>query len=278
MAPGVVAAAFGHGRDTSRRLQCISGAVAVTRCAERHEAAAGNHRARAWQGGTAGASGRALGAWRQGRVEVCHGVQDAPELGDEGLNQAGSGGDNTRLGGQRGGTLDGLEARVDDVDIASMRGAEEALEGGAARELGGFERRSWGENVADEGGVLVVTPLSGVREVVFQGTGAAVGEAPVVADHAAALVDEVRKGTHGGALGGKGRQGVARLAQACTWPFGGSGIVLGRAGSAGCAVLGQGPRGDGEQDQEGRWTQGVDERACGKFEAHSDGVSCAPLV
>ena len=69
----------------------------------------------------------ALGALRHGLVDVGNGLQDAPELGDEGLNQEGIGGDNTLIGGQRGGTPDGLDALVDDVDIAYMMGAEEAL-------------------------------------------------------------------------------------------------------------------------------------------------------
>jgi hypothetical protein len=60
--------------------------------------------------------------------------------------------------------------------------------------------------------------------------------------------------------------------------FGVSGIVFGTAGSEGCAVLGQGPRVDGEQDQECIFTQGIDERAFVEFEAHSVGVSCEPLL
>jgi hypothetical protein len=127
MDPGFVAAAFCHRRNTSILLQFISGAVAVTLFAERNEEAGGKNSARAWQGGKSGEIGMALGALRNGMVEVCNGLQDDPELGDEGLNQEGMGGDNTLIGGQRGGTLDGLDALVDDVDIAYMMDAEEAL-------------------------------------------------------------------------------------------------------------------------------------------------------
>ena len=144
--------------------------------------------------------------------------------------------------------------------------------------MGGVERRPLGENVAEAGGVFVVKPLEGVREVVFQGPGEAVGDAHLVAEHAAAMCDEWLKGTHGGALGVKGLQVVAMLEQEFKLQFGGSGIVFGMAGREGFAVLGQGPRVEGQQDQECLFTQGVDERAFVEFEAHSDRVSCEPLL
>ena len=123
---------------------------------------------------------------------------------DKGLNQERSGGDDTLIGGQGCGALDGLDALVDDVDVAHMMGAEEALEGGAARELDGFEGRPLGEEVAEDGGVFVVKPLEDVGEVVFQGTGEAIGETHVVADQTAAMFDEWLKGTHRGAWGVRG--------------------------------------------------------------------------
>jgi len=56
------------------------------------------------------------------------------------------------------------------------------------------------------------------------------------------------------------------------------GIVLGVAGSEGVAVLGQGQRIAGEQDEERVLTQGVDERAFIEFEAHRYRASCKPLL
>ena len=167
---------------------------------------------------------------------------------------------------------------VDDVAIAHMMGAEEALQGRAARELGGFEGRPLGEKVAEEQGVFVLKPLQDVREVVFQGTGEAIGEAHFVADHTAAMFDEWVKGTHRGALGGEGLKCVAMLEQEFKWQFGVRGIVFGMTGREGFAVLGQGPRIDGEQDEEVIFTQGVDERAFVAFETHSDRASCEPLL
>jgi hypothetical protein len=43
----------------------------------------------------------ALGTLRHGMVEVRNGLQDNSELGDEGLNQEGIGGDNPLICGQR---------------------------------------------------------------------------------------------------------------------------------------------------------------------------------
>ena len=72
----------------------------------------------------------------------------------------------------------------------------------STRELGGLEGWPLGEEIAEDGGVFVVKPWEDVREVVLQGTGEAIREAYVVAHEAAAMFDELRGGTHLGALGG----------------------------------------------------------------------------
>jgi hypothetical protein len=77
-----------------------------------------------------------LGTLRNGVVEVCNGLQDNSELGDEGLNQEGIGGNNPLIGGQRCGTLDGLEALGDDVVVTHVMGAEEALPGWCGAQVG----------------------------------------------------------------------------------------------------------------------------------------------
>src|SRR5262245_48911556 len=97
-----------------------------------------------------------LGALRNGVVEVGNGLQDNAELGDEGLNQKGIGGDNPLIGSEWGGTLDGLDALVDDIAVAHVMDTEEALQGRAARESGGFEGRPLGEEVTEQQGVFVL--------------------------------------------------------------------------------------------------------------------------
>ena len=220
----------------------------------------------------------ALGVLYNGVVEGVDGLQGDAELADKSLNQEGSGGDDALIGGQWGGALDGLDALVDDVGVAHMMGAEEALEGGAARQLGCFEGRPLGEEIAEDGGVFVVEPLEDVREVVLQGTGKAIREAHFVADQTAAMFDKLFEGTHRGALGLEGLEFVAMLEQELKLEFRVSGIILGMAGREGFAVLGQGQRIDGEQDEERVLTQSIDERAFVEFEAHRHRASCKPLL
>jgi hypothetical protein len=124
---------------------------------------------------------------------------------------------------------------------------------------------------------LVVNPWQDVREVVLQGTGAAMGEAHVVADQAAAMVDALRQGTPLGALGGERRELVARRAPELEPELSVGGLVFGVAGREGVAVPGQRQRVDGAQAQKRVWTQGLAHRAVGAFTAHRDGVSGAPL-
>jgi hypothetical protein len=186
--------------------------------------------------------------------------------------------DDAFISGQWGGALDGMDAVVDDLGVAHVMGAEEVLTGGATRELHGFESGPWGEEVAENAGVFIVEPLEDMGEVVFSGTGEAIGETHVVADQAAAMFDEWFAGTHRGALGGEGLALVARLEQELKLEFGVSGIVLGVAARDGFAVLGQGQRIDGEPDQKFILTQGIDERACIAFEAHGNGASFEPLA
>jgi hypothetical protein len=92
------------------------------------------------------------------------------------------------------------------------------------------------------------------------------------------MFDELFESTHRGALGVEGLEFVARREQELKLKFGVSGIVLGVAGREGFAVLGQGQRIDGEQDQKVVFTQGIDERAFIEFEAHSNGASFEPLA
>jgi hypothetical protein len=124
------------------------------------------------------------------------------------------------------------------------------LQGRAACELGGFESRPWGENVAEQQGVFVPKPWQDVREGVLQRTREAMRDAHVVADQTAAMVDELRQSTHCWALGVQRRQCVTMREQECKLEFGVSGVVFGMTGREGFTVLGQGPRVDGKQDEE----------------------------
>jgi hypothetical protein len=217
-------------------------------CATGDEEAGGKDGA--GQGSQHGEVRMARGAWCTNVVEILARVQGHAELADEGLDQQGMGGDEARLGGQRRGALDRLEALGEALGIAHVVVAKEALQAGAAREVDRFEGRPWDEGVAEEAGLFVVDPLPDMREVVLQGPGEAMGEAHVVADEAAAMFDELRPGTHRGTLGGERRQLVAMLEQELEQEFSGGGVVPGVAGREGLALLGQGLRMDGAQDQQ----------------------------
>jgi hypothetical protein len=275
--PGVVAAAFGHRRNPGVLLARSSGGVAFAWCADGGAEAGSQDGTSTWQGVKPGEGRRALGVWRHGVVEGVDGWQGDAELADQSLNQEGRGSDNARIGAPWGGALDGLEALVDAVGGAPRMGAAEALEGGAARQLGGLEGRPVGEEVAEEGGGLVVEPGEDMRAVVRQGTGQAIREAHVVADQTAAMFDQWFEGTHRGALGLEGLELVAMRAQELTREFRVRGIVLGVAGREGFAVLGQGQRIAGAQAEDRVWPQGVDERACSEVAAHRHRASCTPL-
>jgi hypothetical protein len=97
-------------------------------------------------------------------------------------------------------------------------------------------RKKPSEEVAEHGGGFIVGPLEGMGEVIFSGTGEAIGEAHLVADQTVARFGEWFEGPHRGALGVEGLEFVAMRAQKLKLEFGGSGIVRGAAGHGANAV------------------------------------------
>jgi hypothetical protein len=124
-----------------------------------------------WQGIQQRAVGMVLGALRKGGVEVGNGLQRDTALGDEGWHQEHMGGDDTGIGGECHGTLDGLEAGSDDVGSAHVMRPEEPFQGRAAREGRGFEGRPAAEAVTKDRRIFLRKPLQNLRKVVFAGTG-----------------------------------------------------------------------------------------------------------
>jgi hypothetical protein len=150
--------------------------------------------------------------------------------------------------------------------------AEAAGQGSAPGELYGFEGGPLRQKVAEEDRVLVVKPWEDVREVVFQGTGEAMGEAHVVAHEAAPLLDEWLTGTPVGALRGEGLQRVARGAPELEREFGVRGGVLGVAGREGVAILGKGEGVHGQEHEAVVLPQGGDDGAVMEFETDGHGL------
>jgi hypothetical protein len=215
----------------------------------------------------------ALGAWRNGVVEVRHRLRDHAELGDEGLDQEDIGDDDTRIHGQRCGALDRLDALIDDVGIAYVMSPEKALQGGAACELCGLEGWPLGENIAEDGGVFVVKPLQDMRTVVFQGTGETIRGAHVVTNEAAAMFDAWFEDTHRGALGLQGRERIAMLQQDFELELGVGRVVLGVAGCEGFTIPGECKRIDGKAHEVVVRSERVDNRTLVEFETDGDRLS-----
>jgi hypothetical protein len=249
--PGLVAAAFRHRRHASIPLPLIRRGVAVAWFAKGDEETWGKDGASAGEGVQSREVGMALGAVGQGLGERLDRVQRHAALGHEGLDREGMGGDAAFSGGQRRRALDGVAALGDDLSVAPVMVAEEACQGGASRQWYGLEGRPWGEEVAEDGGIVVVEPLPHRRTGVFQGTGEAIGEAHVVSDQAAAMFDALCEGAHGRTLGLKGLELLAMRAQEFKEEFGVRGVVRGLAGGEGLALPRQHEGIDGTEYDDG---------------------------
>ena len=276
MDPGLLATAFRDRRDTRVFLACRGRGVAFPLCAKGHEEARGKDRTGAWQGVKQGAVGMVLGALRDGVVEVGNGRHGDTELGDEGLHQEHIGGDDAVIGGQRARTLDGLEAGGDHGGRAHVVGPEEALKGGATRELGGFEGWPAAQEVTKDRRIFLLKPLQDVREGVCEGTGQAVGATHVVADQAPAVFHEWRQGAHGGALGGEWGECVAVFEEHLDLEFGIGGVICGSARGKRCAVSGHGERMDGKEPEELLWAQRRHDGPFMEFQAYGKRVTVEP--
>ena len=142
----------------------------------------------------------ALGTLRDGGVAIGDGLQGDTELGDEGLHQKRMGRDDAFIGGEGSRRFDGFDTLCDDIGRAHVMRTEEGCEGSTAGELHCCEGRPATQEVAEDRGVFLLKPVQHLRARVLEGTGQAVGEPHFVADHAAAVCDELCEGTHGGAL------------------------------------------------------------------------------
>jgi hypothetical protein len=214
----------------------------------------------------------AVGALRDGVVEGLERVQGRTQLGDKSLDEECMGCNDTFIGGQWCSALDGMDALVDDVGVAHVMVVEEALQGGTTGELHGFEGGPLSQKVAEDDRVLVVKPLKDVREVVFQGTGEAIGDAHVVANEAAAMLNELLKGTHCGALRGEGFKFGAMGEQELELEFGVRGVVLGVAGRESFAIPREGEGVNGQEHEAVILPQRGDDGALVEFETDGHGL------
>ena len=271
--PGLLAAAFRHRRNARICLECVGGGKAFPLFAEGDEEAGSKNGPSPWQGIKQREVGMVLRALCDGLVEVGNGLHGDPELGDEGVHEEDIGGDDAVIGGQRSGALDGLDAGGDKVGRAHVVGTEEAFQSSTACELRGFEGGPAAEEVAKDRGIFLGKPVQDLRKVVFERTGQAVGQPDFVADQAPAVLDELRQGAHGGALGAERGELVAVFEEDFDLEFGIGGVVFRTARGKRFAVLGHGERIDRKEHEEIIGAQRGHDRPFREFQAHSDGLS-----
>ena len=241
--------------------------------AEGDKEAGSKHGSGPWQGVKQREVGMVLGALRNSGIAVGKGLQRDAELGNESLHQENIGGDDTVIGGERPGTLDSLEAGIDDVNRAHMVSPEEPFQRRAARKLRGFESWPAAEEVTKDHCIFVGKPLQDLWKVVFEGTGQAVGQTDFVTDQAPAVLDELRQGAYGGALGAEGGELVAVFEEDLDLEFGIGGVIFGPARGKRFTVLGHGERIDGKEHEEILVAQCRHDRPFREFQAHRDRLS-----
>ena len=273
VAPGLLAAACRHRRNARLFLEVGGGGKAFPLFAEGDEEAGNKNGPSPWQGVKQREVGMVLRAWGDGCVEVGNGRHGDSKLGDEGVHEEDSGGDDTVIGGQRSGALDGLNAGGDQVGRAHVVGTEAACQSGAACAWCGFAGGPAAEDVAKDRGIFLGKPWQDLWKGVFERTGQAVGQTDCVADQAPAGLDAWRQGAHGGALGAEGCTLVAVCEEALDLECGIGGVIFGPARGQRCAVRGHGARIDRKEPEEIIGAQRGHEGPFRAFQAHRDGLS-----
>ena len=162
--PGLLATACRDRGNARVFLECLGGGDAFPLFAAGDEEAGSKNGSGPWQSVKQREVRMVLSVLGNSAIEVGHRLQGDAELGDEGWHEENVGGDDTVIGGERHGPLDGLETGVDDINRAHVVGLEEAFQGGAAGELGGFEGGPAAENVAKDCRIFLRKPLGRVPQ------------------------------------------------------------------------------------------------------------------
>jgi hypothetical protein len=274
--PGFFPAACRDRRNAGVFLEFRGRGVPLPLFAKGHKEAGGKDSPGPWPGVKPGKVGMPLGVVRASVVAVSKGRQGAAELGHEGLQQEGVGGDHPSIRGQGHRALDGLNARLDDVGRASVVCTEAVRKGGTTRALRRFARRPAAPEVTKDARIFLLQPLQNVWEVVLKRTGQALGAPDFVADQATAVFDELRSGAHRGALGREWGELGAVCEEKFDWELGLGGVVLSPARGKRCTVLGQGERMDGKEHEEIIVAQCGDHGPFMQLKTHSNGFSVEP--
>jgi hypothetical protein len=246
VAPGLLAAAFRHGRH--RRL-CLAGrgrSVACAVCTQGHEEAWGTDGPGAWQRLTQGAGGRLLGPWRAGGVAVGKALEGDAAWGHERVPHQGVGGAAPVMRGQGSSALEGRKARRDAVGRAHVGGAAAGCQGGAPRALGRVARRPAAQDVAHERRSCVLQPLRDVGKGVVQGPGHAGGAPHGGAAQALAVCAAWRQGAPRRVLGAEGGSVSRCVRRRSPWRAAALGASVARLGGHAWRSVATGSGGTGK--------------------------------
>src|SRR6516162_3357344 len=159
--------------------------------------------------------------------------------------------------------FDGFQARGNDLRTVCVVGMEERLEAGLVSAPGLKRRRPTGQEVAEQNGVVLVEPVQGLRIVLLEGMGEAVGEADLVVDQFASALGQADQRTHADALRPERCKSLWVAYQKVQSQFGIRGIVLGTAGLEGLAILGKSQWVDRKEHQKVVLLQCIDYRSFG---------------
>jgi hypothetical protein len=152
-------------------------------------------------------------------------------------------------------------------------GPEEACQRGAACELRGVEGGPAAEAVANDRGIFLGKPWQDLWKVVVERHGQAGGQTDFVAAQAPAVLDALRQGAPGGAVGAEGGKLVAVCEEDLDLECGIGGGICGPARGTRCTVRGHGEWIDRKEPEE---ILGAPRGHAGPFrtfQAHRDGWS-----
>jgi hypothetical protein len=149
-------------------------------------------------------------------------------------------------------------------------GVEEVDEGLCACALCALERGPLGEEIEEDGGLLVAKPRKNLRKVGLEREGKAVGEADAILNEIPAGFDEAAQGAHVDGVAAQRLELVAVAKEDVESYLGIGGVILGATGNEGPTVLGECGWIDGEDDEEVVLEESRDDGPLGKLDADGD--------
>jgi hypothetical protein len=277
MPPALFAATLPHWRNASVVLSLLRCAIALPLFSACDEQAWCSRRACARQGIEEGISGMTRRPFGSGRSAVLNRCSKNSPRRHPGVRHEGIGHHDPLLSGQRHGTRDGCQARMEAWLITHVVLRKEAFQGAAPSQLGGCACRPLTEKGTKQHGVLRGTPLEHVRNIRLHCPGESMGDPDPILHQATPVCNPWGHGAHLGTLGHERRELLAVPQEALALEFGIGRIVLRAARRTGLAISRQPHRIEVQEPETLLWTSGLDKGALMKFQSQSDGLALKAL-